>query len=407
MLELKPHQLSALDRLRTGCILNGGVGSGKSLTALSYYYLQQGGSREFLIGGEYKKMKNPKDLYIITTAQKRDKLEWDKELCYFLLSKNPGDDFYKNKVIIDSWNNIVKYKTVNNAFFIFDEDHVTGYGTWVKAFLEIAKRNEWIVLSATPGDKWEDYMAVFIANGFYKNKTQFVDEHIIYDYRVKFPKVARYLNVGRLIRLRNRILIDMDFERRTIPHHEDIFVRYNIDKYREIGKLRWNPYENEPIKSASELCYTWRKLVNSDISRQVALLEIFKDHSKIIIFYNFDYELDILKNTFKNIDGVEIAEWNGHAHQEIPDGNSWVYLVQYNAGAEGWNCIKTDTIVFYSQTYSYKTLVQACGRIDRMNTPFIDLYYYHIKARSGIDLGISKALKQKKNFNEGKFAKFT
>lgn len=405
MLELKPHQLSALDRLRTGCILNGGVGSGKSLTALSYYYLQQGGSREFLIGGEYKKMKNPKDLYIITTAQKRDKLEWDKELCYFLLSKNPGDDFYKNKVIIDSWNNIVKYKTVNNAFFIFDEDYVTGYGTWVKAFLEIAKRNEWIVLSATPGDKWEDYMAVFIANGFYKNKTQFVDEHIIYDYRVKFPKVARYLNVGRLIRLRNRILIDMDFERRTIPHHEDIFVRYDIDKYREIGKLRWNPYENEPIKSASELCYTWRKVVNSDISRQVALLEIFEDHPKIIIFYNFDYELDILKNTFKNIDGVEIAEWNGHAHQEIPNGSSWVYLVQYNAGAEGWNCIKTDTIVFYSQTYSYKTLIQACGRIDRMNTPFIDLYYYHIKARSGIDLGISKALKQKKNFNEGKFAK--
>ena len=350
-------------------------------------------------------MKNPKDLYIITTAQKRDKLEWDKELCHFLLSKNPGDDFYKNKVIIDSWNNIVKYKTVNSAFFIFDEDHVTGYGTWVKAFLEIAKRNEWIVLSATPGDKWEDYIPVFIANGFYKNKTQFVDEHIIYDYRVKFPKVARYLNVGRLIRLRNRILIDMDFERRTIPHHEDIFVRYDIDKYREIGKLRWNPYENEPIKSASELCYTWRKLVNSDTSRQVALLEIFEDHPKIIIFYNFDYELDILKNTFKNIDGVEIAEWNGHAHQEIPDGNSWVYLVQYNAGAEGWNCIKTDTIVFYSQTYSYKTLIQACGRIDRMNTPFIDLYYYHIKARSGIDLGISKALKQKKNFNEGKFAK--
>lgn len=405
MLELKPHQLSALDRLRTGCILNGGVGSGKSLTALSYYYLQQGGSREFLIGSEYKKMKNPKDLYIITTAQKRDKLEWDKELCYFLLSKNPGDDFYKNKVIIDSWNNIVKYKTVNNAFFIFDEDHVTGYGTWVKAFLEIAKKNEWIVLSATPGDKWEDYMAVFIANGFYKNKTQFVDEHIIYDYRVKFPKVARYLNVGRLIRLRNRILIDMDFERRTVPHHEDIFVRYDIDKYREIGKLRWNPYENEPIKSASELCYTWRKVVNSDISRQVALLEIFEDHPKIIVFYNFDYELDILKNTFKNIDGVEIAEWNGHAHQEIPNGSSWVYLVQYNAGAEGWNCIKTDTIVFYSQTYSYKTLIQACGRIDRMNTPFIDLYYYHIKARSGIDLGISKALKQKKNFNEGKFAK--
>lgn len=399
--------MDAVERLRTGCILNGGVGSGKSLTALGYYYLKQGGSKEFLLGGEYKKMKNPKDLYIITTAQKRDKLEWDKELCYFLLSKNPGDDFYKNKVIIDSWNNIVKYKDVKNAFFIFDEDHVTGYGTWVKTFLKISKCNEWIILSATPGDKWEDYIPVFIANGFYRTKTEFVDEHIIYDYRVKFPKVQRYLNTGRLIRLRKRILIDMEFSRHTIPHHEDIIVKYDIDKYREIGKLRWNPYENKPIRSASELCYTWRKLVNSDISRQVKLLEIFEEHPKVIIFYNFDYELDILKFIFEKMDGVEIAEWNGHAHNPVPESNSWVYLVNYNAGAEGWNCITTDTIIFFSQTYSYKTLAQACGRIDRMNTPFIDLYYYHLRARSGIDLGIFKALKQKKNFNEGKFAKFT
>lgn len=399
--------MDAVERLRTGCILNGGVGSGKSLTALGYYYLKQGGSKEFLLGGEYKKMKNPKDLYIITTAQKRDKLEWDKELCYFLLSKNPGDDFYKNKVIIDSWNNIVKYKNVKNAFFIFDEDHVTGYGTWVKTFLKISKCNEWIILSATPGDKWEDYIPVFIANGFYRTKTEFVDEHIVYDYRVKFPKVQRYLNTGRLIRLRKRILIDMEFSRHTIPHHEDVIVKYDIDKYREIGKLRWNPYENKPIRSASELCYTWRKLVNSDISRQVKLLEIFEEHPKVIIFYNFDYELDILKFIFEKMDGVEIAEWNGHAHNPVPESNSWVYLVNYNAGAEGWNCITTDTIIFFSQTYSYKTLAQACGRIDRMNTPFIDLYYYHLRARSGIDLGIFKALKQKKNFNEGKFAKFT
>lgn len=407
MLKLEPHQMDAIDRLRNGCILNGGVGSGKSLTALGYYYLKQGGSREFLLGGKYKKMKRPKDLYIITTAQKRDKFEWDKELAYFLLSRNKVDDYYQNNVVVDSWNNIIKYKNKKHAFFIFDEDHVTGYGTWAKTFLKIAKENEWIILSATPGDKWEDYMTVFIANGFYKNKSQFVNDHIIYDYRVKFPKVLRYQNTGRLIRLRKRILIDMDFHRDTIPHHEDVFVKYNLDDYRVIGKNRWNPYKNRPIRSASELCYTWRKLVNSDISRQVALLEIFEGHPKMIIFYNFDYELDILKKTFSQIDGVEIAEWNSHQHNPVPESSSWVYLVNYNAGAEGWNCITTDTIVFYSQTYSYKTLIQACGRIDRMNTPFTDLYYYHLRARSGIDLGIFKALKEKKNFNEGKFAKFT
>ena len=243
-----------------------------------------------------------------------------------------------------------------------------------------------------------DYWAVFVANGFYKNKTEFINQHVVYSRFTKYPKVDKYLNTGYLIRLRNKILINMDFKRDTIPHHEDIYCEYDIMKYKDVGKNRWNPYTNKPIKNASELCYVWRKIVNSDESRQVVLLQIFEKHPKMIVFYNFDYELEILKGLYYG-DSVDIAEWNGHKHQEIPKSNKWVYLVQYTAGAEGWNCIKTDTIVFFSQNYSYKMLEQARGRIDRMNTPFKDLYYYHLKSRSGIDLAISRALKNKKNFN--------
>lgn len=405
MLKLKDFQMEAIRKMHNGCILNGGVGSGKSLTSLGYYYLQNGGSEEFLLGGKYKKMKHPKDLYIITTALKRDTFEWDQELSRFLLSKIPGEDFYKNKVVIDSWNNIKKYANITDSFFIFDEDHVTGYGEWVKAFLKITKHNEWIILSATPGDTWMDYVPVFIANGFFKNKTQFINDHVVYDYRVKFPKVKQYLNVGRLIRLRKRILVDMDFNRPTVSHHEDVIVNYDISKYKEILRFRWDNEKNDPIKSPSELCYALRKVVNSDISREIAIMRIFEEHPKMIIFYNFDYELDILKSLFEQIDGVELGQWNGHEHTPVPEGNSWVYLVQYNAGCEGWNCITTDTIIFYSQNYSYKTLMQACGRIDRMNTPFVDLYYYHLRSRAKIDLAIHQALSKKKDFNEGRFAK--
>ena len=404
MIKLYDYQLDAIKRLRTGCILNGGVGSGKSLTSLGYYYLQNGGEMSALQGGEYIPMKNPKDLYIITTARKRDTLEWDGEITHFLLSKNPEVNFYKNKVVIDSWNNIKKYRGVHGAFFIFDEQRVVGSGSWVKSFLDIARKNNWILLSATPGDTWSDYIPVFIANGFYKNKTEFTRRHIVYSRFTKYPKVDRYLETGRLIRLRNQILVNMDFRRQTVSHHEDIYVKYDIDKYKAAGRLRWDPFKNEPIRDASGLCYVWRRIVNSDEARQVALLEIFEDHPKIIVFYNFDYELDILRGLFDGIRGVQVAEWNGHKHQPIPDGSaSWVYLVQYAAGNEGWNCIKTDTIVFYSQNYSYKVMTQAAGRIDRLNTPYIDLYYYHLKSRSGIDLAISKALSQKRNFNEGKF----
>lgn len=400
---LYDYQMDAVENMRNGCILNGGVGSGKSRTGLYYYFKEQGGS----INPDYIKMKNrPKDLYIITTAMKRDSKEWEKELIPFLLSTDPKQNmFYGNKVVIDSWNNIKKYAEVTDSFFIFDEDRVTGNGVWVKAFIKISKANEWIILSATPGDTWQDYIPVFIANGFYKNKTEFAREHIVYSRFTKYPKVDRYINTGKLLRLRNQILIDMDFQRETIQHHEDVYVKYNIPKYKDAGKTRWNPYKNEPIVNAAELCYVWRKIVNTDETRQIALLEIFEKHPKMIVFYNFDYELDILKGLYYGED-VEIAEWNGHAHQKIPDSESWVYLVQYTAGAEGWNCVKTDTIVFYSQNYSYKVMQQAAGRIDRLNTPFKDLYYYHLKSRSGIDLAISKALTTKKNFNESRYVKW-
>lgn len=396
-LKLFDYQLDAIRQMKNGCILCGGVGSGKSLTSLGYYYLQQGGSVSFLQGGDHIPMKNPRDLYIITTARKRDTMEWEGELSYFLLSKNPEVNFYKNKIVIDSWNNIKKYKDAHGAFFIFDEQRVIGSGAWVKAFLNIARKNDWILLSATPGDTWSDYIPVFVANGFYKNKTEFARRHIVYSRFTKYPKVDRYLETGRLIRLRNSILVDMNFKRQTVSHHEDVYVKYDISKYKDAGKLRWDPYKNEPIPNAGVLCYVWRKIVNSDESRQVALLEIFEKHPKMIVFYNFDYELDILRCLFP---WVEVAEWNGHVHQPIPKGKTWVYLVQYTAGCEGWNCITTDTIVFYSQNYSYKVMQQASGRIDRLNTPYTDLYYYHLKSRSGIDLAISKALKEKRNFNE-------
>ena len=402
-MKLRDYQIDAVKNMKNGCILNGGVGSGKSLTSLSYYYLKNSGDEKFLKGGRYVPMSDPpKDLYIITTARKRDTLEWEGELAPFLLSVHDDKNIYSNKVVIDSWNNIQKYKDVKNSFFIFDEQRVVGSGAWVKAFLKIAKFNEWILLSATPGDTWMDYIPVFLANGFYKNKTEFMREHVVYSRFCKYPKVDRYINTGRLLRLRREILIDMNFKRETVQHHEDIYVKYDVKMYKDIMKRRWDIWKDEPITNASGLCYALRKIVNTHQSRLDALLDIFSRHNKIIVFYNFDYELEILKDIYYGRD-VKVAEWNGHKHEPIPKSKKWVYLVQYTAGAEGWNCIETDTIVFFSQNYSYKIMHQSAGRIDRLNTPFKDLYFYHLKTHSGIDLAISRAIKSKKKFNEKAF----
>ena len=402
-LDLYEHQILAIEQLKSGSILCGGVGSGKSRASLAYFYTKEcGGTLDINGKGKFSKMVNPKDLYIITTARKRDTLEWDKECLPFLLSRDSTKNEQNIKVVVDSWNNIQKYTNVCGAFFIFDEQRVVGSGAWVKAFWQIAKKNHWILLSATPGDTWMDYIPVFVANGFYKNRTEFLRRHVIFNRFTKYPKVDRYIEVDRLIKLRKSILVDMNYIRKTVRHDEYIVTSYNAKKYEEVFKDRWNVFEDKPIENASEMCSVARKIVNSDKSRIEATKDLIRQHPKIIIFYNFDYELDILRKIGKSME-IYTSEWNGHKHQPIPHSDNWIYLVQYAAGSEAWNCIETNAIIFYSQNYSYKVMEQSRGRIDRVNTPYSDLYYYHLVSEAPIDKSIRRCLSRKKTFNESRF----
>lgn len=405
---LDEGQRQALSELRNGNILCGGVGSGKSRTGLAYYFCKVCGGRiDGLDRGlkkDYVPMLWPKDLFIITTAKKRDKQEWEEELNEFQLSTDPEKCFYGNKIriVVDSWNNIKKYESVVDAFFLFDEQRVVGYGTWSKTFIRIARNNQWIFLTATPGDCWMDYMSIFIANGFFRNRRDFEQRHVIYSRYTKYPQIDRYVDDYILRGMRDEILVNIDYEKHTERHQEVLLVGFDRDVYRKLMRERWNIYENRPIENVSELCYLLRKVTNADPSRIEETLKVAEKTPRLIVFYNFDYELDILRNA-QWPEGTVVKEWNGHRHEEIPKSERWVYLVQYSAGAEGWNCTETNAMLFYSQSYSYKMTEQAMGRIDRRNTPYHDLYYYSFRSYAPIDVAISRALKRKKNFNESSF----
>lgn len=385
IVDLYPHQAEALKKLHNGSILCGGVGSGKSRTSLAYFWTRE-------CQGCLAPLKREKkvNLFIITTARKRDTGEWQDEA-----------DIFRLRPIIDSWNNIKKYVNEKGAFFIFDEQRVVGSGAWVKSFLKIVKNNHWILLTATPGDTWIEYVPVFIANGFYRSRSDFTQQHVIWARWSKFPKVNGYYNEGLLIRHRREVLVNMPFVKHTDPQHITLYLPYDEEKSKEVMRRRWNPYSNEPLKDAGDLCRCLRKIANEDPSRIEAVKTILEEKKRAIIFYNFDYELEELRKL-----PTTIKEWNGHLHDMLPKSERWAYLVQYNAGAEGWNCTTADTIIFFSQSYSYKQMVQAAGRIDRMNTPFTTLYYYHLTSKSKIDMAIARALKAKKNFNERDFAHF-
>lgn len=394
MVTFYSHQEKAIKQLRSGSILCGGVGSGKSRTSLGYFLIK-------VCYGDFEceHIEEPKDLLIITTAKKRDEKEWDRECEVFGLHKDREKSFFGIKVIIDSWNNIKKYINFHDGFVIFDEQKVVGSGAWVKAFYKITSKNQWILLTATPGDSWMDYIPVFVANGYYKNRSSFLFEHAIYDRYSKYPKINRWVDNNKLEWLRKRILVEMPFKKEINKH--DIIIPVDYDKilYKTVIRDRWNPYNNKPIESSSELYALMRKITNTDKSRINAILEIIKDHPRLIIFYSFDYELELL-NELRNIVDCDIAEWNGHKHESVPDSDRWLYFVNYMSGAEGWECIKTDTIVFYSQQYSYRIAIQSAGRIDRLNTPYTDLYYYWLKSKAWIDVAIGRAISQKKDFNE-------
>lgn len=383
-LKLMPHQREAVEKLGNGKILYGGVGTGKSLTAIAYY------AEKELCG----------DLYVITTAKKRDSLEWELDAAKYGVGKTK-DSTVAGCLHVDSWNNISKYEEVEGSFFIFDEQRLVGSGAWVKSFYKIAKKNAWIILSATPGDTWSDYIPVFVANGFYKNKTEFSREHIVWSRYTHFPKIERYIGESRLRKLKAEVLVEMKYGKHTVPHLEYVKCEYDKELLDVAFKNRWNPFLDSPIRDAAELFAVMRRIVYSDSSRLEAIKEILQNHEKLIIFYNFNYELQLLRTLHET---TVVAEWNGHKKEPIPDTDHWAYLVQYQAGAEGWNCTSTDAMAFYSLTYSYKKFKQAMGRIDRMNTLYTFLTYYALFSESVPDQAVQKSLDGKKTFNENRWA---
>jgi len=405
------HQEDALEKMHNGCILWGGVGSGKSRVAAAYYM----------------KAEADADIYVITTARKRDSLDWEREFVQFGVGKKL-EATVAGSLAVDSWNNLPKYSDVRDAFFIFDEQRLVGSGEWTKSFIEIAKHNRWILLSATPGDTWLDYIPVFLAHGFYKNRTEFKRRHVVYSQFTKFPKVERYMEVGRLVKLRNSLLVHMPYARHTTRHLELVEVDYDKDLFHQVLEKRWHVYEERPLRDVGEMFSVMRKVVNTDVSRVKTLKDLLTSSSKVIVFYNFDYELALMRQlngttivttsgaefTIRTVESsskteldfsIAMAEWNGHKHQEVPTTERWLYLVQYVAGAEAWNCTTTDTTLFWSLTYSYKNFEQAMGRIDRLDTPFVNLFYKVLKSNSMIDNAIWGSLGNKESFNESGFAK--
>ena len=400
----RPEQIQAVRQLQNGSILAGGVGSGKTLTSLAWYLTSVCNAASFKEGGSLakKKVKGSPTLYVITTAKKRDSLEWEEEAARLGLSTDPACSFTGSSIVVDSWNNIGKYSDREHAVFFFDEQRASGSGRWVKEFLKITRKNAWLLLSATPGDVWMDYLPVFMAHGFFRTRTEFMEDHVIFDRFAKYPKVKRYIGEAKLQRLRRSILVEMPVERHTTRERETVYCDYDRDLYKWVVKNRMDPWTEEPLRDAGGVCRILRKVVSDNDWRSAEAKRILSSNERVIVFYNYNYELDRILAVAESL-GVPTAQWNGHRHDAIPGGDRWIYICQYASAAEGWNCVDTNTVLFWSLNYSWRVTEQCEGRIDRLNTPYSRLKYYFLESHSSIDEAVRRSLSSKKVFNERAF----
>ena len=400
----RPEQIQAVRQLQNGSILAGGVGSGKTLTSLAWYLTSVCNAASFEKGGSLakKKIKGSPTLYVITTAKKRDSLEWEEEAARLGLSTDPACSFTGSSIVVDSWNNIGKYSDREHAVFFFDEQRASGSGRWVKEFLKITRKNTWLLLSATPGDVWMDYLPVFMAHGFFRTRTEFMEDHVIFDRFAKYPKVKRYIGEAKLQRLRRSILVEMPVERHTTRERETVYCDYDRDLYKWVVKNRMDPWTEEPLRDAGGVCRILRKVVSDNDWRSEQAKRILSSNERVIVFYNYNYELDRILAVAESL-GLPTAQWNGHRHDDIPAEPRWVYICQYTSAAEGWNCTSTDTVLFWSLNYSWRVTEQCEGRIDRLNTPYSRLRYYFLESHSSIDEAVRRSLSSKKVFNERAF----
>nr|DAI03897.1 MAG TPA: Chromatin remodeling complex ATPase [Caudoviricetes sp.] len=400
----RPEQIQAVRQLQNGSILAGGVGSGKTLTSLAWYLTSVCNAASFKKGGSLakKKVNGSPMLYVITTAKKRDSLEWEEEAARLGLSTDPECSFTGSSIVVDSWNNIGKYSDREHAVFFFDEQRASGSGRWVKEFLKITKKNTWLLLSATPGDVWMDYLPVFMAHGFFRTRTEFMEDHVIFDRFAKYPKVKRYIGEAKLQRLRRSILVEMPVERHTTRERETVYCDYDRDLYKWVVKNRMDPWTEEPLRDAGGVCRILRKVVSDNDWRSEQAKRILSSNERVIVFYNYNYELDRILAVAESL-GLPTAQWNGHRHDAIPAEPRWVYICQYTSAAEGWNCTSTDTVLFWSLNYSWRVTEQCEGRIDRLNTPYSRLKYYFLESHSSIDEAVRRSLSSKKVFNERVF----
>lgn len=336
-----------------------------------------------------------KPLLIVAPASKINEGGWQRTI----------DEHYPNIEYDTCTYNMLgkKWSQYKDWFVIFDECHrlKNSCGVWGKAGYNLTKISAgFILLSATAiPNGWEDSINYFKMFGLAKNKTQFIRNEAITTMDYGYMEILGWKNENKLKNMWKSISRHLSKDEATdLPPlvFENVYFKASAT-YKTIKKDRI--YNDVLYDNQMKLRHGLR--LNTNLKNKIEYIKDFVDstNDNIIIFYNYDEELKLLK---ENIDKKTYL-CNGSI-KDYPKKSEWdsikntVTLANYKSGSEAVEFTYANIIVYFSPTESYTEYYQSYGRCYR-NGQTKKVTAYKFITDNTIEADIYKALDSKQDFN--------
>lgn len=389
-------QRQLLNSIEENYIIAADTGTGKTMMAIHHYLKHNTGE----------------PLLILAPPQKIKEGGWQREL-----------DFVASHYNIEIPYDIISYgvlskrwKEYKDWFLVMDECHYVKNPTSQrgKAAINLTKQStNFLLLSATPSSNgWGDTIAYMIMFGYYKNKTQFLKEHAVYN-RIDYGNgpvnvVSDYRDQEKLQKLYQSFSIKLAKED-CLDLPPLVFEKVHFKPSKEYNIIKKDRVLGEELfDNISKLQHGLRFYANQADKLKYTEMLLEGTEENVIIFYNYKQENEELKKIAKKLK-KKVFEVSG-SKTNLPDKEKWtslknsVTIVQYQAGAAGIELQYANIVIFHTPTYSYQDYEQALGRAYRNGqTKKVTVYQYITK--NTIETSIYQALAAKKDFTEELFRK--
>lgn len=277
----------------------------------------------------------------------------------------------------------------------------------------VSPKTSVILLSGTPcGGHYENLYTQAKLLGLGMTKTEYWNRYVNW-YEIPIPgrpysikKVVGYKNVDDLINRLSKCGAVFVKSEDVLDLPEQTFTVKTVDKpialkrFERDGSVVVYGKEYVAANVLVELTAS-RQLCNSKDKQQAFIDLINSINDRVVVFYNFDSELDTLKTLVKD---RPIAEVNGHTNTEqiYHDNDNCVLFVQYQAGARGLNLQDGNKIIYYSLTLSSDLFEQSKKRIHRIGTKY-PCFYWILQTKDSVEESIYKSLNRQEDYNEELF----